>query len=166
MCEANNNNTIVVVVSSFVVLVCERARMYGGAAVAAAATVIFKNTIRQWQCIFTLVGQMIPVNGLLSPARTHTARQSRCTVHSVSLRTSDRVRAAMTMTLTVMYLVTHTWAHASSSLCVTNCCTIDDYRITIRCMHNNDRTYMQHTTSFWGSLCCVQYGVYVCLLAR
>lgn len=32
---------------------------------------IFKNTIRQWQCIFTLVGQLIPVNGLLSPARTH-----------------------------------------------------------------------------------------------
>lgn len=31
---------------------------------------IFKNTIRQWQCIFTLVGQLIPVNGLLSPART------------------------------------------------------------------------------------------------
>lgn len=48
------------------------ARVCSGAAV--AATVIFKNTIRQWQCIFTLVGQMIPVNGLLSPARTHTVR--------------------------------------------------------------------------------------------
>lgn len=32
---------------------------------------IFKNTIRQWQCIFTLVGQMIPVNGLMALAHTN-----------------------------------------------------------------------------------------------
>lgn len=76
---------------------------------AIAATVIFKNTIRQWQCIFTLVGQMIPVNGLLSLARTRSMRHAVvCIVHRFYRFhwQWERANWVRTMTVTVMYTYT------------------------------------------------------------